>query len=85
MYGVEEFFCGLINEAKSPEEIRKILEDKKRQRFEAEFGQRLFAAAVIEFPSGTNLFAAAESADRSKGDLKEKPRKTYKGEGEDGK
>lgn len=64
-------------------EIRKILEDKKRQRFEAQFGQQLFAAAVIEFPCGTNLFAAAESADRPKGDLKEKPRKTYKGEGED--
>lgn len=64
-------------------EIRKILEDKKRQRFEVEFGKQLFAAAVIEFPCGTNLFATAESADRSKGDLKEKPRKTYKGAGED--
>ena len=47
-------------------EIRKILEDDKRKKFEAEFGRQLFERAVIEFPSGTNLFAAA-SSDRARG------------------
>ncbi len=61
----------------SREEIRKILEDSKRKKFESVFGAKLFAAAVIEFPSGTNLFAVASSsahpdgAPNAKPDLKE--------------
>ena len=74
-----------MHKSLSREEIRKILEDAKRQKVEKEFGSRLFADAVIEFPSGTNLFAAAESRSQPKGDLKKekKPRKIYKGTGGD--
>ena len=71
----------------SSDEIRKIIEDAKRKKFEAVFGAKLFSAAVIEFPSGTNLFAVASSAARPddasnvKPDLKKKNRITNKGNG----
>ena len=63
------------------EEIRKILEDDRRKKSDAAFGQHLFEAAVIEFPSGTNLFAFAASNSGQGGDLKNKRMETHKGEG----
>ena len=74
-----------MHKSLSREEIRKILEDAKRKKIETEFGSRLFAAAVIEFPSGTNLFSVAKSTGQSKAGLKKekKERKIYKGTGGD--
>ena len=53
----------------SRSEIRKILEDAKRKKFEAEFGRQLYESAVIEFPSGTNLFRVAASREPESVDL----------------
>ena len=66
-------------------EIKKILENTKRQKMEAQYGKKLFVEAVIEFPSGTNLFIHAETAEGSDGhstEKRKKKHKTHKGEGE---
>lgn len=63
-------------------EIRNIMEEDKRKKFEAEFGKGLFESAVIEFPSGTNLFAVATSSNRQNGDLTKKTMTTtHQGKG----
>ncbi len=67
--------------ALSRDEIRKILEDDKRQKFEAEFGKALFEAAVIEFPSGTNLFTVAEASGPEGDNLKQRQVTTHQGKG----
>lgn len=66
-------------------DIREILEDDKRKKFEAIFGKQLFESAVIEFPSGTNLFSFAQSPVQSDEienvDDRKKTKTTHKGNG----
>ena len=70
----------------SRESIREIIVNYKKKNFEKELGERLFAEAVIEFPSGTNLFTKAEvneqpMLDSVKHSKSKNKKQTYRGKG----
>lgn len=65
------FYAYEKTEEKSRDEVRKMIKAEKRDAVQKELGSRIFDAAVIEFPHGTDLFPKVQKAPQSQ--VPEKP------------